>query len=259
MTGHPAYGVLRPVTQVASVLVENNPNVMTLDGTNSWVLRAPSSAECIIVDPGEDDLEHLRLLAGSAPVALVLLTHHHFDHAGGAARFAATVKAPVRAFDPALCVDAPPVTHDDWVEAAGLRLRVLHVPGHTGDSICLHVEHGSGSIALTGDTVLGRGTTMLSKLGDYLRSLQRLTELPEGTIGLPGHGPELPDLLTVVHEYLHHREQRLDQVRAALRELGEAASVRAVVRHVYSDVDPSLWAVAEHSARAQLEYLRGEC
>ena len=36
----PAYGVLRPVTETASVLLENNPSSMTLEGTNSWVLRA---------------------------------------------------------------------------------------------------------------------------------------------------------------------------------------------------------------------------
>ena len=57
-------------------------------------------------------------------------------------------------------------------------------------------------------------------------------------------------------EYLAHREERLDQVRSALRQLGEDASARAVVEVVYADVDRSLWAPAEWSVRAQLDYLR---
>jgi hypothetical protein len=48
----------------------------------------------------------------------------------------------------------------------------------------------------------------------------------------------------------------LDQVRAALRELGEDASARQVVEHVYTDVDQELWDAAEKSVQAQLDYLR---
>src|SRR3989442_5562815 len=53
MTG-PAYGVLRPVTPLASVLLAENPSPMTLEGTNSWVLRAPGEEACIVIDPGEE-------------------------------------------------------------------------------------------------------------------------------------------------------------------------------------------------------------
>ena len=57
-------------------------------------------------------------------------------------------------------------------------------------------------------------------------------------------------------QYLDHREQRLDQVRAALAELGADATARQVVELVYADVDRSLWPAAEWSVRAQLDYLR---
>jgi glyoxylase-like metal-dependent hydrolase (beta-lactamase superfamily II) len=106
--------------------------------------------------------------------------------------------------------------------------------------------------------VLGRGTTVLHDLGDYLRTLRKLIELPAGTFGLPGHGPELPDLRATAKEYLAHRDQRLDQVRSALSELGADATARQVVELVYADVDQSLWLPAEWSVRAQLEYLRAE-
>ncbi|KAA9154073.1 MBL fold metallo-hydrolase [Amycolatopsis acidicola] len=249
---HPAYGELRRVSGTASVVLENNPSSMTLEGTNSWVLRAPGENACVVVDPGYEDLDHLPKLAEAAPVELIILTHHHPDHAEGAPWFADRVGAPVRAFDPALCRGAESFVDGETISAAGLELEVIHTPGHTEDSVCLRV----GEHVLTGDTILGRGTTVLSDLGSYLGSLRRLLELPAGLSGLPGHGPEIADLRAVAQEYLDHREQRLDQVRSALTVLGEDATPRQIVEHVYADVDKALWAPAEHSVRAQLEYLR---
>jgi hypothetical protein len=73
---------------------------------------------------------------------------------------------------------------------------------------------------------------------------------------LPGHGPDLDDLQAVSAMYLAHREERLDQVRCALRALGDDASARKIVEHVYTDVDEKLWDAAEWSVQAQLDYLR---
>ncbi|MFE6615534.1 MBL fold metallo-hydrolase [Amycolatopsis sp. NPDC057786] len=250
----PAYGVLRQVTPTASVLLEHNPSSMTLEGTNSWVLRGPGAAGSVVVDPGHEDIEHLTLLAETGAVELIVLTHHHPDHAEGAPWFAERVGAPVRAFDESLCIGGKSLVDGEVIEAGGLRLSVLHTPGHTGDSICL-VSDGQ---ILTGDTILGRGTTVLHDLGDYLRSLRKLIRLPGGTTGLPGHGPELPDLAATAREYLAHREERLDQVRSALEKLGADATPRQVVEVVYADVDKALWAPAEWSVQAQLDYLRSE-
>ncbi|HWM06441.1 MAG TPA: MBL fold metallo-hydrolase [Actinophytocola sp.] len=254
MTGHPAYGVLRQVTPVASVLLEDNPGSMTLEGTNTWVLRAGD--ECVVVDPGYEDVPHLTKVAEVGPIALIVITHEHADHAQGAPWLAERTGAPVRAFDPALCRDAPPLVDDELVEVAGLALRVLHTPGHTDDSICLRLSHNGSTAMLTGDSVLGRGTTVITALGPYLSTLRRLGEEPAGTIALPGHGPELPDVAAIAGEYLTHREQRLDQVRAALAKLGEDATARQIVELVYADVDRALWGPAEGSVLAQLDYLR---
>ncbi|MBK1785068.1 MBL fold metallo-hydrolase [Prauserella cavernicola] len=255
---HPAYGALREVSRAASVLLENNPSMMTLEGTNTWVLRAPGSRACVVVDPGYEDVEHLERVAEVEPVELVLLTHHHPDHSEGAPWLAERVGAPVRAWRADLCRDAEPFAHGDVVSAAGLDLSVLHTPGHTDDSVTLRFASGGTTHVLTGDTVLGRGTTVLTDLGDYLRSLKLLCALPDGALGLPGHGPELADVTATAREYAAHREQRLDQVRSALRQLGSDATPRQVVELVYADVDRSLWAPAESSVVAQLEYLRSE-
>jgi hypothetical protein len=72
---------------------------------------------------------------------------------------------------------------------------------------------------------------------------------------LPGHGQELPDTATIAAEYLAHREDRLTQVRNALRRLGPDATARQIVELVYADVDRSLWTPAEWSVKAQLDYL----
>lgn len=256
MTAHPAYGVLREVTPFASVLLEENPGSMTLEGTNTWLLKAPDAPAAVVVDPGYEDEPHLTRVAAAGEVELILITHQHPDHAQGAEWLSTRVNAPVRAFDPTLCRDAPPLTNGETINAAGLTLEVVHTPGHTPDSICLRVTHNGQSATLTGDTILGRGTTVLTDLGDYLTSLRVLAAEPPATLALPGHGPELPDLSKTAKEYLAHREARLNQVRAALAELGEDATPRQVVELVYADVDQSLWGPAEWSVQAQLDYLR---
>jgi glyoxylase-like metal-dependent hydrolase (beta-lactamase superfamily II) len=253
---HPAYGVLRPVTETASVLLCDNPGIMTLDGTNTWVLRGPGSDEMVIVDPGPDDAEHIGRLADLGKIPLVLISHKHEDHTGGidviVERTGAVVRAVGSGFLRGL---GGPLTDGEVIDAAGLRITVMATPGHTADSLSFLVDDA----VLTADTVLGRGTTVIDNedgsLGAYLESLRRLHGLGRRKV-LPGHGPELDDLEAVSAAYLAHREDRLNQVRDALRVLGEDATARQIVEHVYTDVDQKLWDAAEKSTQAQLDYLR---
>lgn len=256
MTEHPAYGLLRPVTQSASVLLCDNPGLMTLEGTNTWVLRGPGSDEIVVVDPGPDDAAHIARIAELGTVALVLISHKHDDHTGGIDKLVDATGAVVRSVGSGFLRGlGGPLTDGEVIDAAGLRIKVMATPGHTVDSLSFVLDDA----VLTADTVLGRGTTVIDtedgSLRDYLESLHRLQGLGARTV-LPGHGPDLPDLHAVTAMYLAHREERLDQVRAALRELGEDAGARQVVEHVYTDVDQKLWDAAEKSVQAQLDYLR---
>jgi glyoxylase-like metal-dependent hydrolase (beta-lactamase superfamily II) len=113
---------------------------------------------------------------------------------------------------------------------------------------------------LTGDTVLGRGTTLVAypdgTLEDYLDSLNLLRDgaaRHDFDLVLPGHGPVVADALGVLEFYIAHRRERLAQVEAALK-AGDASAAE-VVRRVYADVDPAVWPAAELSVRAQLHYL----
>ncbi len=251
--------MIRGVAAGVSVLLADNPGPMTLDGTNSYLLTA-SSGGLVVVDPGPDDENHLRGLAGEGVVQLILITHRHADHTAGAARFAAMTGAPVRAVDPDHCRGADPLADGEQLDFGNLRIRVLATPGHTSDSVSFHLldPDGPGAV-LTGDTVLGRGTTVIAhpdgELGPYLDSLRRLAALGPALV-LPAHGPELPDLSAVCGAYLDHRLHRLDSVRAAQLVLGHAATVEAVTDLVYEGLDPSVRAAAELSVEAQLEYLR---
>ena len=158
------------------------------------------------------------------------------------------------------CHGGAPLADGEVIHAAGTEIRVVATPGHTSDSVCFHLpQDGSRGSVLTGDTVLGLGTTVLDypdgTLGDYLASLDRLERLGPATV-LPAHGPMLPALDTIVRAYRDHREDRLGQIRSALENLGSGAEVTEVADAVYAAVDPAVRPAAELSVAAQLHYLR---
>ncbi|MFF7237716.1 MBL fold metallo-hydrolase [Streptomyces collinus] len=252
-----------PATERAVNVLAPNASAMTLDGTNTWILAEPGSELAVVIDPGPLDDAHLRNVVDMAEkagkrIALTLLTHGHPDHAEGAGRFAELTGTRVRALDPALRLGDEGLAAGDVITAGGLELRVVPTPGHTSDSLCFHLP--ADRAVLTGDTILGRGTTMVAhpdgRLGDYLDSLRRLRSLTvdDGVhTVLPGHGPVLEDAQGAVEFYLAHRAHRLAQVETAVED--GHRTPQQVVAHVYADVDRSLWPAAELSVRAQLDYL----
>ncbi|TFD59423.1 MBL fold metallo-hydrolase [Cryobacterium sp. Hh7] len=239
-------------------LLAPNAGPMTLDGTNSYIIAAPGTTDIVVVDPGPLDDGHLAALAAAGRVTLVLATHRHADHTAASARFAELTGAPVRAFDPAYCLGGDPLVDGELIDAGGTSIHIVHTPGHTDDSVCLHLpDDGPTGSVLTGDTILGRGTSIIDgTLADYLASLECLRALGPAIV-LPAHGPVLPDLAASCDTYLAHRRERLDQVRAALRELGDDASTAHVTDVVYAQTDAAVRFAAEASVRAQLAYLRG--
>ncbi|WP_419996260.1 MBL fold metallo-hydrolase [Streptomyces boninensis] len=264
LPGQPRGGAIAgPATERAVCVLAPNASPMTLDGTNTWIVAEPDSDLAVVIDPGPLDDVHLQAVVDRAEqmgkrIALTLLTHGHPDHAEGAGRFAELTRTKVRALDPALRLGDEGLGAGDVVTTGGMELRVVPTPGHTADSLSFHLP--ADAAVLTGDTVLGRGTTVVAhpdgRLGDYLDSLRRLRSLTvdDGvSTVLPGHGPVLNDAQGVVEFYLAHRANRLAQVETAVENGFKTAA--EVVAHVYADVDRSLWPAAELSVRAQLEYL----
>lgn len=254
--GHWAGG---QITEHAHCLLQGNPGPMTLDGTNTWVLMSPGGSDAIVIDPGEDEAAHQQRVvdhvAGlGARVTRIVLTHGHADHSEGAPRLARLTGAPVQAVGRG----HDDLSDGDVLRAGDLEVRVVATPGHTADSVsfALAADHA----LLTGDTVLGRGTTVVAhpdgELAAYLYSLERIKALTgDGAVAtiLPGHGPTVPDAAAMVDFYRVHRRERLDQVRAAMAE--GARDADAVVATVYADVDRSVWPAAKMSVLAQMRFL----
>lgn len=263
---HPAYSQLRPVTPSAAVVLAMNPSYAALEGTNSWVIRGPEDQFSIVIDPGPEDEGHLNVLQSKGEeVALVLLTHRHHDHADGAQRFRQLTGAPVRAFDERYCHGGEPLNDGEVIAIDGVtpRIKVVHTPGHTGDSVCFYIYGGDPESSelegiCTGDTIAGRHTTMISEtdgdLGAYLDSLDRLEKDGAGITLLPGHGPEGEDISAFARKYIDRREFRLGQIRQLREERGDLG-LSELVDAMYDDVDPVLRGAAEQSTRVALRYL----
>ncbi|HEX7744197.1 MAG TPA: MBL fold metallo-hydrolase [Micromonosporaceae bacterium] len=263
MTGHvtaPVAALADALPSWATLVRAPNPGPMTLDGTNTWVLRAPGADAGVVIDPGPLDAAHLAKIAERAPIGLILITHGHPDHVDGARRLSDMLGgAHVLAANAAHCVGAEPLDHSESFDRFGFEVSALETPGHTADSVCFLVESGGEEAIFTGDTILGRGTTVVAypdgNLGRYLDSLELLSAYEE-VPALPGHGPALADCAAAARFYLAHRRARLAQVRQAMA--AGAVTPADVVATVYADVDRSLWPAAEWSVRAQLAYLEGE-
>lgn len=254
-------------TARAFLVRANNPSPMTLEGTNTWVLIEPGGDQAIVVDPGPNDETHRDAIlaavevAGAKQVALIVLTHGHSDHAEGAPALAQRAAAPIRAIARAHCSPGQlPLEDGEPLAIGGLHLDVIATPGHTADSVCFVIN--ADAALLTGDTILGRGSTVVARpdgeLGDYLATLRRLAALVDEEqllVVLPGHGPVVDDPAAKIAAYLQHREERLQQVRAAAI---ASHTVDEVLNAVYGDVAPELQFAARWSLLAQLDYLRGE-
>jgi glyoxylase-like metal-dependent hydrolase (beta-lactamase superfamily II) len=237
-----------------------NPSPMTLDGTNTYVIAPAGSGDAVVVDPGPEEPEHLArveevLSDADAQVRSIVVTHHHLDHAAAAAGWATRFGCPVVASTVDVAGPGGRIVADgDRVAAGPLHLDVVATPGHTRDHVALRLPSGA---LLTGDHVLGRGTSVVAypdgDLTAYLESLRRVLALGPDQL-FPGHGPELTeDPQAVLRYYAEHRGFREAQILAILAR--GPATPRQIVEDVYREVDRRLWDAAEASTRAALASL----
>jgi glyoxylase-like metal-dependent hydrolase (beta-lactamase superfamily II) len=211
---------------------------MTLEGTNTYVY---GTDPCTVIDPGSEDLGHLEAIREAAAtrggIGLVLLTHSHADHTGGAEDLCAEVVLP----------------GDGEVHAD---LRALATPGHAADHVAFLTADG---VCFSGDLVLGLGSTIVppggGSLAAYMKSL-RLLLAEEIELIAPGLGPWITEPAAKLTEYLEHREMREGKLLDALA-AGERSRA-ALLTDVWSDVPPELLPMAAMAMEAHLEKLEEE-
>jgi hydroxyacylglutathione hydrolase len=194
--------------------------------TNCYVLRSGETAtDCLIVDPGLEAGDLLDFLHQHElnPVAVVL-THGHIDHMAGVAALRQEypdTKVYIHKLDAEMLIEprhnlsalvgvmfktepADVLTQDkSTVEEAGIKLDVLHTPGHTPGGICLYSK--DEGVVFTNDTLfadsIGRSDFPGGSVAQLLSNIKdRLFTLPDDTKVYPGHGPET----TIAHEKAHN-------------------------------------------------------
>jgi glyoxylase-like metal-dependent hydrolase (beta-lactamase superfamily II) len=180
---------------------------------NCTLLGDEEAGEAIVIDPGDDvGRIHRRLTSLGLKVKQILVTHGHIDHVGGALKLKRLTGAPIllnendlpllKMMDQQagwLGIDTPEVAPPDENLADGLVVgldrypaEVMHTPGHTQGSVCLHFA--PLKMVLAGDTLfagsIGRTDLPGGNSGQIVDSIEtRLLPLPDETKVVPGHGP----------------------------------------------------------------------
>jgi hydroxyacylglutathione hydrolase len=195
--------------------------------TNCYILREGAAAkDCLIVDPGLGAGQLINFLKEHElnPVAVVL-THGHIDHIAGIAALRtefADIKVYIHKLDAKMLTEADHnlstlagvqfsadpadliVEGGDAIEQVGIKLQVLHTPGHTPGGICLYSK--DERIVFTDDTLfadsIGRTDFPNGSMTQLLDGIkEKLFTLPDETKVYPGHGP----ITTIAREKEHNQ------------------------------------------------------
>jgi glyoxylase-like metal-dependent hydrolase (beta-lactamase superfamily II) len=185
----------------------------------------------------------------------IILTHHHSDHAGGAAALKAASGASVAAFTGfASDLIVPDRRIEDGETIHGLV--AIHTPGHASDHICLALPDGR---LFSGDHVMAWATSVVSppdgNMTDYCHSLQLLIERND-RLYLPGHGPTLEMPNRFVRAVLAHRIAKENNILDRLSAVSMTSSDLTDILHKHAE--PRLKRAAERTIVAHLAKLARE-
>jgi len=237
---------------------------MTGAGNWTWLIRGRVPT---LIDAGTGEPEHLSALDAAlagTPLAQVLVTHAHTDHASGAPAIAAREGPPrFRKMlwperDARWPVPYEPLADGEEVAAGDTTLVVVHTPGHAPDH--LSFWHAGTRTLFCGDLAV-KGTTvwipahLQGDLAAYLASIERVLSLAPERL-LPAHGPIIDDPAPVLRGYLAHRREREQQILEAISR-GDSTPDEIVAR-VYRGLKAELIPLAREGVIAHLVKLERE-
>jgi len=225
--------------------------------------------QVLSIDTGADEDRYRWMLRGylaaveKAEIAVCALSHFHFDHSSNLRWVCEEFNAEAHISDETaarlgdkLPDHILPLREGDTLSpGGGVRLQVMHTPGHSPDSLCFYLE--DEGVLFTGDTILGGTSTAVNDLADYLASLRRLRALPNLRVICPGHGPLIEDPAAWIDEYISHREQRESEILAELTK-GEALTSWQIMERLYTAIDSRLRRMADRNVQTHLAKLDKE-
>jgi glyoxylase-like metal-dependent hydrolase (beta-lactamase superfamily II) len=242
-----------------------NPGPMTGTGNATWLIPG---AVPTLIDAGTGEPQHIAALEqalGGSPLAQVLVTHSHTDHASGAPALAGRwgaarfLKMPWPGRDDKWPARWQPIADGDQLAAGDTFVTAVHTPGHAPDHLSFWHEETrtlfSGDLAIKGTTVWIPAASLLGDLAAYLASLERVLALGPERL-LPAHGPVIDDPGTLLRAYIDHRMEREAQVLAALRAGDDDPAVMA--SRIYRGLKESLRPMAREGVIAHLVKLEQE-
>ncbi|KAJ2849958.1 Beta-lactamase-like protein 2 [Coemansia brasiliensis] len=277
-----------------------NPGPFTLEGTNTYLLG--EGKHRLLIDTGDGKqpkyFDLLKQCLGSdSRINQILLTHRHADHIGGINHLlnmddivtadCSVFKRKSSADNRDDVSDQLPlvISQNKQHDIADLQvftceswnLQAIYTPGHTDDHMSFLVtqDHETDQrLLLTGDLILGRGTTIVDNLLQYMDSLKRVQGI-QPTMLLPGHGPVISgktdgvyNATRVINGYIEHRKMRERQIIIVLKSpppnkpplpRNGGWQIEEITSTVYPEIsDPQIIRAAQNNVRLHLEKLEAE-
>jgi glyoxylase-like metal-dependent hydrolase (beta-lactamase superfamily II) len=240
-----------------------NPSLMTLTGTNSYLLDG-GDGSALVIDPGPAIDRHVQALIETAAaqhltITRIALTHGHPDHALAAPALAAATGASIYAHPRSRIARDADLPLGAAFAAGQLALHVMDAPGHTFDHVIFYLP--AENALFTGDTILGEGTTVIAPPGGAMRPYQQTlrqlaSEFADARTIYGGHGPVVDDAQAKIADYIAHRATREEQILASLGE--GARTIPDLVRKIYGPGAHPLWAAMARQILAHLLALEAE-
>lgn len=173
-------------------------------GCASYLVGCEAEGVAAVIDPDRDVRRYLDAAAARGlAITHIIETHLHADHVSGNTDLAARTGASIHIHkDAQVAFPHEPFGDGDVLQLGNVRIKVLHTPGHTPESVTLLVADTTRSpepwLALTGDTLfvgdVGRpdliGAEAARELAGHLHEslFERLLTLDDSLLVYPGHG-----------------------------------------------------------------------